>query len=282
LKTIDFKKYTSIHIGGKHDVKVINEIGDYSKYHIIGKGNNLLLSNNPPKLAILGDEFDYIIQKGDKLIVGGATMSGKMLTYCKKNDIGDFEFLGKLPGSIGGLVKMNAGLKEWEMMNYLHSIKTNEGEILKENINFTYRHTEIKGVVYEATFNTTSGFSKEKMDMFIQMRNNQPNLPSAGSCFKNPKEHSAGYLIEKVGLKGHNIGGMAFSSMHANFLVNMGNGTYDEAIKLINLAKERVLSEFNIKLETEIVILWNSIIKIDSHYLPHSYWWLFCLISLTC
>ncbi|MBI3874238.1 MAG: UDP-N-acetylmuramate dehydrogenase [Arcobacter sp.] len=254
-KIIDFKKYTSIHIGGKHDVKVINEIGDYSKFHIIGKGNNLLLSNNPPKMAILGDEFDYIIQKGGKLIVGGATMSGKMLTYCKKNDIGDFEFLGKLPGTIGGLVKMNAGLKEWEMMNYLHSIKTADGEIFKVDIPFTYRHTDIKGIVFEATFNTTSDFSKEKMDMFIKMRDNQPNLPSAGSCFKNPKEHSAGYLIEKVGLKGHNIGGMAFSSLHANFLVNMGNGTYDEAIKLINLAKEKVFKEFNIKMETEIVIL---------------------------
>jgi len=254
-KIIDFKKYTSIHIGGKHSVKVIDEIGIYPNLHIIGKGNNLLLSNNPPKMAILGDEFDYIIQKGDKLIVGGATSSGKMLTFCRKNDIGDFEFLGKLPGAIGGLVKMNAGLKEWEMMNYLHSIKTGDGEILKENINFTYRHTEIKGIVYEATFNTTKGFSKEKMDMFIKMRDNQPNLPSAGSCFKNPKEHSAGYLIEKVGLKGYNIGGMAFSSMHANFLVNMGNGTYDEAIKLINLAKEKVLKEFNIQLETEIVIL---------------------------
>lgn len=255
MKIIDFKKYTSIHIGGKHEVKVIDEIGDYSKFQIIGKGNNLLLSNTPPKMAILGDEFDYIIQKGDKLIVGGATSSGKMLTYCRKNDIGDFEFLGKLPGSIGGLVKMNAGLKEWEMMNYLYSIKTQDGEIFKKDIPFTYRHTEIKGIVFEATFNTTKGFSKEKMDMFIKMRDNQPNLPSAGSCFKNPKEHSAGYLIEKVGLKGYNIGGMAFSSLHANFLVNIGNGTYDEAIKLINLAKEKVLKEFHIQLETEIVIL---------------------------
>ena len=87
------------------------------------------------------------------------------------------------------------------------------------------------------------------------MRDNQPNLPSAGSCFKNPKEHSAGYLLQNVGLKGYSIGGMAFSSLHANFLVNIGDGTYDEAIKLIKLAKSKVLQKYNIKLETEIVIL---------------------------
>ena len=88
------------------------------------------------------------------------------------------------------------------------------------------------------------------------MRDNQPSLPSAGSCFKNPKDtHSAGYLIEKVGLKGFHIGGMAFSSEHANFLVNYDNGTYDEAIKLINLAKSKVKDKFNIDLELEIIII---------------------------
>ena len=95
----------------------------------------------------------------------------------------------------------------------------------------------------------------ENQKMFTQMRDNQPNLPSAGSCFKNPKEHSAGYLIEKVGLKGYAIGGMAFSSIHANFLVNTGEGTFDEAVKLINLAKQKVKEEFGIELEEEIVII---------------------------
>lgn len=255
-KTIDFKKYTSINIGGKQNVKVINEIGDYSKYQIIGKGNNLLVSNNPKKpLAILAEEFDYIIRKNDKLIVGAATTSGKLLTYARKNDLANFEFLAKLPGNLGGLVKMNAGLKEWEIFNYIDTITTQDGVLKKEDIPHTYRHTDIKGIVYEVVFNISKGYSKEQQKIFNQMRDNQPNLPSAGSCFKNPKEHSAGYLIEKVGLKGHSIGGMAFSSLHANFLVNMGGGTFDEAMKLINLAKERVKKEFDIDLEMEIEIV---------------------------
>jgi UDP-N-acetylmuramate dehydrogenase len=255
-KIIDFKKFTSIHIGGKHKVKVINTIDDYKKYYIMGRGNNILISNNPKPLAILGDEFNYILQKDDKLIVGASVSSGKLLTYCRKNNIANFELLAKLPGNMGGLVKMNAGLKQWEIFNHLHSIKTQDGIILKQDIPFSYRHTNINGIIYEITFDIHLGYNKQQQLLFNQMRDNQPSLPSAGSCFKNPKDtHSAGYLIEKVGLKGFHIGGMAFSSEHANFLVNYDNGTYDEAIKLINLAKSKVKDKFNIDLELEIIII---------------------------
>jgi UDP-N-acetylmuramate dehydrogenase len=255
-KIINFKKYTSIHIGSKHKVKIINDIANYQQYTIIGRGNNLLISDNPPPLAILGDEFDYVLTQGDKLIVGASVSSGKLLTYCKKNNIANFELLAKLPGTIGGLVKMNAGLKQWEIFNHLHSIKTQDGIILKDDISHTYRDTNIKGIIYEVIFNIKTGFDIKMQKMFIQMRDNQPTLPSAGSCFKNPKNtHSAGYLIQSVGLKGYAIGGMAFSSLHANFLVNMGNGTFDEAIKLITLAKQKVKKEFDIKLEEEIIVL---------------------------
>jgi UDP-N-acetylmuramate dehydrogenase len=253
-KTIDLKKYTSLHIGSKHQVKILNEIEDLQDHMIIGKGYNLLVSNNPKKMAILGDEFDYILQKNGKLIVGAATSSAKLLSYCKKHDIAHFELLAKLPGSIGGLVKMNAGLKQWEIFNHLHSIKTQHGDFLKDQISHTYRHTQIDGIVYEATFDIEKGYDKEQQKLFNEMRDNQPALPSAGSCFKNPKEHSAGYLIEAVGLKGHTIGGMAFSSIHANFLVNMGGGTFDEAMKLIKLAQSKVKQEFKIDLELEIVV----------------------------
>ena len=254
-KIIDFKKYSSIHIGGKHKVKIINSVDNYKKYKIIGRGNNILVSNTPPPMAVLGDEFDYILQKNGLLIVGAATSSGKLLTYCKKNNIANFELMAKLPGNIGGLVKMNAGLKEWEIFKYLSSIKTQDGIILKDDIPHSYRHTQIDGIIYEATFNITKGFRQNKQNMFIQMRDNQPNLPSAGSCFKNPEKYSAGYLIEHVGLKGYTVGNMSFSSVHANFLVNLGGGTYDEAIKLINIAKKKVKTEFHIDLELEIIII---------------------------
>lgn len=254
-KLIDLKKYTSIGIGPSLNIKVIDKINSYDEYKIIGKGNNLLVSNNPPKLAVLGKEFDYIHKKENKLYVGAATSSGKLLTFCKKNNIADFEFLAKLPGNLGGLTKMNAGLKEWEIFNYIEWVKTSNGVFLKKDIPYAYRNSNLDGIIYEIVFNIKKGFDLNKQKMFIKMRDNQPHGKSAGSCFKNPSNYSAGYLIEQVGLKGYSIGDMQFSSIHANFLINKNNGTFNDAISLIELAKKKVFGQFGIKLKEEIIIL---------------------------
>ncbi len=253
-KKIDFSKYSSIHIGPVTDVLIINEIGDYSDYQIIGRANNLLISNTPPKFAILGEQFDYIKQEENKLYVGCATTSGKLLTYCRKNDIANLEFLAKLPGNLGGLVKMNAGLKSWEIFNYINKIKTKDGYIKKEDINYSYRNTQLDTIVYEVVFDIEYGFSKEKLKEFNKMRDNQPQTPSAGSCFKNPQGDFAGRLIQEVGLKGVRRGDMAFSKVHANFLVNLGKGNYEDAIALINEAKSKIKEKFNIEIQEEIKI----------------------------
>ena len=253
FKEIDFSRYTSIKIGPKAQVLVINEINTYDDYKIFGLGNNALISSTHPKFAILGENFAYIKEKDKLLYVGCATKSAKLLHYAKNNNIKNMEFLGKLPGNMGGLVKMNAGLKEWEIFNYIHSIKTQSGYIKKEDITYSYRHTNINEIVYEVVFNIEAGFSKEQAELFKNMRDNQPQTPSAGSCFKNPKNDSAGRLIEAVGLKGFEHGGMSFSIKHANFLVNNKDGTYEEARYLINLAKEKVKKAFNITLEEEII-----------------------------
>ena len=255
IKIIDFKRYSSIKIGPQKEVLVINEIGDYKDYQIIGRANNLLISPNcEKKFAILGDEFDYIRKEGSLLYVGCATTSGKLLTYTRKNDIKNLEFLAKLPGNLGGLVKMNAGLKSWEVFNYIHSIKTKDGYIKKENIDFSYRETKIDTIIYEVVFNLEYGFSNEMLKEFTRMRDNQPHIASAGSCFKNPKGDFAGRLIEAVGLKGIKKGDMSFSEQHANFLVNYGTGSFEDALYLIELAKEKIKEKFNIDIKEEIII----------------------------
>ncbi len=254
-KTIDFSSYSSIKIGPKLQVEIIDEIQDCSSYVMIGGANNLLVSPNPPMLAMLGKKFDFIKKSGEVLHIGGATKSGKILSFAKKQNLADFELMQKLPGTLGGMIKMNAGLKEWEIFNHLKSIKTQSGWIDKKDIEFGYRHTDIKEVVFEAIFEINHGFDLELLDMFKQLRQNQPNFPSAGSCFKNPKENFAGKLLDTVKLKGKKIGNMAFSEQHANFLVNLGGGTYSEAIALIELAKKRVYEELGIVLKTEIEIL---------------------------
>ncbi|MDF1880413.1 UDP-N-acetylmuramate dehydrogenase, partial [Sulfurimonas sp. MAG313] len=200
-------------------------------------------------------EFDYIKIEDNLLCVGAATPSGKLLSFCKKYDIKNFELLPKLPGNIGGMIKMNAGLKEYEIFNYLHSITTEHGIILKQDIKHGYRWTNFKGIVFEAKFEIHKGFNEEHLKMFKKMRDNQPSDASAGSCFINPANDSAGRLIEMAGLKGHQIGDMAFSSKHANFLVNLGKGSFDEAIELIKLAQKKVYEKFGVCLENEIIII---------------------------
>jgi UDP-N-acetylmuramate dehydrogenase len=93
------------------------------------------------------------------------------------------------------------------------------------------------------------------LDTLLSWRSNQPPEPSAGSVFKNPEGDYAGRLIEAAGLKGTKKGDMQWSPIHANFLVNLGNGTFEDALYLITLAKKEVKKLFGITLQEEIKIL---------------------------
>jgi len=256
LKTIDFSKYSSIKIGGIHKIEIIDDIDiSNEKYTIIGGANNILISNNPPTMAKLSKAFDYIKIKDGFLHIGAATPSGKVLSFAKKNDLSNFEIMQKLPGTIGGMTKMNAGLKEYEIFNNLVAIKTAKGYVEKKDINYSYRHTNISSIVYEAVFEIGRGFNDELLNYFKKLRINQPKNPSAGSCFKNPKEDFAGRLLQECGLKGYRVNHAAFSQQHSNFLINLKNATFDDANKLIHIAKKRVYEKFGIELELEIAIL---------------------------
>jgi UDP-N-acetylmuramate dehydrogenase len=115
---------------------------------------------------------------------------------------------------------MNAGMKSYEISNKLISINDKN----KNNFKFSYRYSNINEPVFYAEFGIKKGFKSELVEEFKKMRNNQPKLPSLGSAFKNPPNNFAGALIEKVGLKGVKFGDVGFSEIHANFLVNYGNG----------------------------------------------------------
>ncbi|MDD5401137.1 MAG: UDP-N-acetylmuramate dehydrogenase [Sulfurimonas sp.] len=255
-KSIDFSKFSSIKIGGNLTVSILEDCNaNYEDYYIIGSCNNILIGTQPPPLLKLSKKYDYIKIQNSVLKIGGSTPSGKIASFCKKNNIANFEFLSHLPGTLGGLVFMNAGLKEFEIFNNLISISTCSGDLQKNDISYGYRFTDIKSPILEATFKLAYGFDKEKLTMFKAMRQNQPSTPSAGSCFKNPIGDYAGRLIEAVGLKGFRVGGMEFSKGHANFLVNIENGSFDDAIFLIKEAQNRVYNKFKIWLECEIAVL---------------------------
>lgn len=256
-KLINFSQFSSIKIGDSLDVLILENCSEYSQEHyLLGGCNNTLIGTQPPPLMILSKKYDYIKIEDNLLKIGAATPSGKIASFCKKNDIANFEFVSHLPGTLGGLVKMNAGLKEYEIFNHLVAISTcHLSRLQKNEIHFGYRYTNIQSPILEASFSLSYGFDKEKVELFKKMRSNQPSTPSAGSCFKNPHADYAGRLIEAVGLKGHRVGGMEFSTVHANFLVNCEKGTFEDAIFLIQEAQKRVYEQFGIWLENEIIVL---------------------------
>ena len=144
FKTIDFSKYSSIKIGRPTEVLML-EMDDTIPVdrYLIGGANNLLVSPTPPPLMMLSKDFAYMIQEDDMLEIGAAMPTGRIVSYAKKHDIAGFEFCSKLPGTLGGMLAMNAGVKAYEVFNILHSIKINGKWIIKEEIEHGYRFAKL-------------------------------------------------------------------------------------------------------------------------------------------
>ncbi|KYJ87155.1 UDP-N-acetylmuramate dehydrogenase [Sulfurovum riftiae] len=256
FKTIDFSKYSSIRIGQPTEVLMIEKDDKLPKErYLIGGANNLLISPTPPPLMMLSKDFAFIEQEGEMLIIGAAMPTGRIVSYARKNNIGGFEFCAKLPGTLGGMLAMNAGVKNYEVFDILQSIEIDGKWIPKEQIGHGYRYAHLGGVATAAKFKIKKGFDQTLLDELLSLRNNQPHDPSAGSAFKNPPNDHAGRLIEAVGLKGVKKGNMQWSDVHANFLVNLGGGTYEDAKTLLELAKEKVQAQYGIALKEEIRLL---------------------------
>jgi len=256
FKTIDFSKYSSIKVGQPTEVLMIEKEDEIpNDRYLIGGANNLLISPTPPPLMMLSKDFAFIHEEDAYLTIGSAMPTGRIVSYTKKHNIAGFEFCSKLPGTLGGMLAMNAGVKAYEIFNILHSIKINGKWILAADIEYGYRFANLNGVATEAKFKIVKGFDTALLEELLNLRSNQPLSPSAGSAFKNPDNDYTGRLIEEVGLKGFRKGDMQWSEIHANFLINLGEGTFDDAKYLIDLAKEKVVGKFNIVLKEEIKLL---------------------------
>lgn len=260
-------------------------------YTCIGNGYNLLVSPNAKHLVMLSSEFDYILAKdtlqnpkdsSEIVEVGGKTSSSSLFRFCKQHNLGGLEFLRSLPGSVGGLVKMNAGMKQYEIKDTLLEVCIDG--IWRSDFTLSYRSSDIVGIISAARFRLKKGFDSSLLEQFQAMRSTHPKEPSCGSCFRNPRGDYAGRLIEAVGLKGAEQNGVGFSSHHANFLVNFGTKStqtsptkvdfaqadstktnftkidfcqadFSDALAMIELAKKRVKERFGIELVPEVQIV---------------------------
>jgi UDP-N-acetylmuramate dehydrogenase len=98
---------------------------------------------------------------------------------------------------------------------------------------------------------------KSKIDETLTRRKaTQPiDYPSCGSVFKNPKAAglSAWQVVDKLGLRGHQIGEAQFAEKHSNFIINLDRAKAADVQALIELAKTRAQSELGITLEEEVM-----------------------------
>jgi UDP-N-acetylmuramate dehydrogenase len=139
---------------------------------------------------------------------------------------------------------------------------TSKGELKTydaSEIDFSYRFSSFRPdefillARFELEPEKSEVISEKKKIASSGRKTNQPlRFRSAGSVFKNPKDHAAGYLIDKAGLKGKRVGDAEISTHHANFFINHGNASASDITELIRLAKNAVLKEFDIELELEI------------------------------
>lgn len=236
---------------------------------ILGGGANTLVGDlGVPGVTIkLPVDFlreEIVLDEGGGLITlnGGAAIA-KLITRMKSNGLVGAEFLAGIPGTLGGAVTMNAGTKNGECMTVVDAIELATadglGWVPRAELAWRYRHTELPAlsVVTRVRFRLPKGNlaeSQQKMEADLGYRKRTQPLaqPNFGSVFKNPEGDHAGRLIEAVGLKGHTVGQAQISTLHANWIVNLGGATSREITQLMALAQSRVAEATGVALQPEV------------------------------
>ena len=277
------RKHTNFKIGGNADVfviaKNIEEIKCVIKFSkennilltILGNGSNVLVSDKGIRGIVLQvgtKEIKIEKQKNALVEVEAGVMLGALAQVLLKQSISGFEFAAGIPGSIGGAIRMNAGAYGGEMKDIVKDVTVlnEKGEIsvlTNEECEFSYRHsrfTDSKEIVIKVTLELPLGDEAEikaKMDEYDQSRREkQPlNLPSAGSTFKRGSDFITAKLIDECGLKGYTSGDAQVSTLHAGFVVNLGNATAQDVLNVVNHVKQVVLEKTGKQIELEVELL---------------------------
>ena len=279
-------KYTTMRVGGPAKALVFpkskEELSTLIKglqanklrWRVVGKGSNLLVpdAGYDGVVIVLGADFAAIkiIDEDDGKVVVSAEAGcslPRFVSWCVERGYTGLEFAGSIPGTIGGAIAMNAGAWGKEMADVVNEvtllgptgdIKVREHEDLK----FGYRTLRLKPrlIIISATFNLQKAKKTEVMAQWhhyrkVRLEKQPQGVASAGSFFKNPQGQAAGKLIDEAGLKGLRMGGAQISDKHANFIINTGNATATDVLKLMRHVQKVVFDLYNIRLEPEVHIL---------------------------
>lgn len=272
------RRHTTLKIGGPADayvapasvdslIAVVRLCLDESlPITTVGGGSNLLVRDGGIRGVVLATRSLRGLERvGDTEIeVDSGVSTGKLLSSATKWELGGLEFLGGVPGSVGGGLVMNAGtyLGEFkDVTTSVRSLRLDDGECIVRNnreCGFQYRGSALptSEVVLSATLALEHRPGDEIKEAVAALRARRKEREpkganNAGSVFKNPDGDYAGRLIESVGMKGTRVGGAECSPAHANWFVNLGEATACDMLELIAEARARVKARHGVDLTLE-------------------------------
>jgi UDP-N-acetylmuramate dehydrogenase len=236
---------------------------------VLGLGSNLLISDDGFRglALVLGDGFAGIDIDGTTVRAGARAKLPVVARQTAAAGLTGFEWAAGVPGSVGGAVRMNAGVPNAEMSDALVRVKVVDLERGKEavlpvgNLGLGYRTSNIEPqqVVVWAEL-ALEPCDPELAQTAIRQktqwrREHQPGGRNAGSVFANPPGDSAGRLIEGAGCKGMRIGSAEVSHKHANFIVVDEFGRAADVWHLMDEVHRRVYASSAVDLHPETVMV---------------------------
>jgi UDP-N-acetylmuramate dehydrogenase len=280
---VPMSRFTSLGVGGPVDAmatpadrgtlaRVLRVCALHRLPHaVIGKGfNSIVRDEGLAGVALRLSRFRDLGVRPDRLLRSEAGVSHRQITrYCQARGLAGLEFGAGIPGTVGGWITMNAGIRQREVKDAAWELEVMSPtgarirHLGRELLRFSYRALRglapgsvILSALFKVCISTPAAVKAEVDRLLAERADRQPlDLPSCGSVFKNPPGGFAGQLIEAAGLKGERIGGAQISTTHANFIVNTGGATALDVISLIAKAKALVHFRTGIVLEPEVKIL---------------------------
>ncbi|HUS63259.1 MAG TPA: UDP-N-acetylmuramate dehydrogenase [Kofleriaceae bacterium] len=232
----------------------------------VGGGSNLLVRDGGIRGVAVATRnlrgLERIGATGVRVEAGVST--GKLLSSATGWELGGLEFLGGVPGSVGGGLVMNAGTYLGEFTNVtteVRSVRLRDGELVVRDhaaCKFVYRGSALPPdeVVVEGRLELQprprAEIEADVRGLRDRRKDREPQkVSNAGSVFKNPPGDFAGRLIEAAGMKGTRVGGAECSPVHANWFVNHGGATAADMLELIRIARAKVEEAHGVRLELE-------------------------------
>jgi UDP-N-acetylmuramate dehydrogenase len=275
------KRYTAWKIGGPADallepasVEDLIHATEIAREHdipvtILGGGTNVLVRDGGIRgLTIrLAKSLRNVEIEGTAVTADAGVLYPVLANTTAGRGLAGLEFATGIPGTVGGAIYMNAGAygsETTEVLDWADVFKNHEVTRMKNrDLDLSYRHSALHEnpdwIVLRAGYTLVPGDPVELKARIKEFRaqrmNGSPNRPSCGSTFKRPQGDFPGRVIEAAGLKGTRVGNIEVSPVHANYLVNLGGGTAEEALALIELVREKVREKLGIELESEVRII---------------------------